>query len=593
MRTRSRTAFLVAGLPAFLACAKVNAPPISTGSAGGSGTAGGAGGGQVNGGFAGASPFTQPPCPNNVCSDFPSDPIIDTGTPANAPTMFAGSPTGAAPCVYEPADGALFPKGLLRPRIKWSGTTGVHRITVHVENQNRDLVAYTSQTFWTVPKDIWGSLSAHSAEEDITVTVRAAGAGESAAKFQIAPVAATGSIVFWAADPKANDDRYTVDRSASTELRGFAVGDESTVPVLEVAQVQQPSTLEDGTARHVACMGCHAATPDPDYIAFVDDWPWNLVVAGVKTGAVGTQLPGLTAGGLAALNLPWGGMMAFSKPAWAPGRRLVVLASSLVDYTMPWVTDTAKPGKLTWYNLDAPPGPMPKMVMPNVQFGEVARTGDSRGAAAPTWSHDGNTIVYCSTQGGNQDGALATGPTDLYSVPFTDGAGGPATPIAGASDPAYEEYYPAFSPDDLLIAYNRIPAGQNMHSNPNSEILVVPAKGGTATRLAANDPPACTGKKSPGVNNVWARWSPTVASSGGKRYYWLLFPSFQSDVAVTQYRDRISGKAVLESQLYLTAVVQDSSGAITTHAGIYLWNQPIDRINATPIWEVLEIPPVP
>src|SRR5882724_7815956 len=539
MRTRSGMAFLA--IPVFLACAKVSEPPATTGNGGGS--VAGTGGGQVNGGGSGGGPFFPPACPNNVCADFPAEPIIDQGTPTAAPTMFAGSPTGTAPCVYEPADGALFPRGLLRPRIKWSGTTGVHRITVHVGNQNRDLVAYTNQSFWMMPKDIWGSLSGHSTEQDITVTVRAAAAGESGAKFQIAPVAATGSIVFWAADPKANDDRYVVDRSSSTELRGFAVGDESTVPVLAVAQVQQPSTLEDGTPRHVTCMGCHAATPDADYIAFVDDWPWNLVVAGVKPGATGRRLPGLTDGGLAALNMPWGGMMAFSKAAWAPGHRMVVLASSLVDYQKPWETDNAKPAKLTWYNLDAPAPAVPGMVMPNVQFGEVARQGDSRGAAAPTWSHDGATIVYCSTQGGNQDGALATGPTDLYSVPFADGAGGPATPIAGASDPAYEEYYPAYSPDDRLIAYNRIPAGENMHSNPKSELFVVPAKGGVSTRLAANDPPACTGKKSPGVNNVWGRWSPTVAGSGGKRYYWLLFSSFQSDVAVTGFRDRIHNGA--------------------------------------------------
>jgi hypothetical protein len=599
MRTRSRIAFVLAAalLPAsssaFLACAKVNEGPRVTGSAG-NGGGGGAGGGKVDGGAGGGGPTYQPACPNNMCADFPATPIIDPGTPADAATMFPGASSGAAPCVYEPADGALFPKGLLRPRIKWSGTTGVHRITVHADNQSRDLVAYTNKSFWMVPKDIWAALSAHTTEKDITVTVRAAGAGESGAKFQIAPVAATGSIVFWAANPAASDDREVVDRKTATELRGFGVGDEGTAAVLKVPQVQQPSAEENGIPRPVGCMGCHVATPDTSYIAFVDDWPWNLVVAGVKPGRTGMRLPGLTDGGLAALNMPWGGMMAFSKAVWAPGRRMVVLASSLADYTMPWVTASSKPAKLTWYNLDAAAPAMPGMVMPGVQFGEVARQGDSRGAAAPTWSHDGATIVYCSTQGGNQDGALAKGATDLYSVPFADGAGGPAKPLPGASDPAFEEYYPAYSPDDRLIAYNRVPAGENMYANPLSELYVLPAQGGVATRLAANDPPACTGRKSPGVNNVWGRWSPTVASSGVKRYYWLLFSSYQSDVAMTRFRDRNhNGRPVMLSQLYLTAVVQSGdSGNIQTYGGIYLWNQPTDTINATPIWEDLEIPVV-
>ena len=595
MRTRSRIAFLVAAIPAFLACAKVNEGPGVTGSAGNGGGAGGAGG-KVNGGSGGSGPTFQPPCPNNMCGDFPATPIIDPGTPPDAPTMFPNGPSGAGPCLYEPTNGALFPKGLLRPRIKWSGTTGVHRITVHVDNQIRDLVAYTNKPFWIIPKDIWAALSSHSTERDIAVTVRAAGAGESSAKFQIAPVAAAGSIVFWAANPAASDDREVIaDPKSTTELRGFGVGDEGTASVLKVAQVEQPSAEENGTARPVTCMGCHVATPDTAYIAFVDNWPWNLAVAGVKPGRTGMRLPGLTDGGLAALNIPWGGMMAFSKAVWAPGRRMVVLASSLIDYTKPWMTASAAPAKLTWYNLDAPAPMMAGMVMPGVQFGEVARQGDPRGAAAPAWSHDGTTIVYCSTMGGNRDGALAKGATDLYSVPFGDGAGGPATPVPGASDPAYEEYYPAYSPDDRLIAYNRVPAGENMYSNPLSELFVLPAKGGTATRLAANDPPACTGKKSPGVNNVWGRWSPVVVSVGVKRYYWLLFSSYQSDVAMTRFRDRNHDlRPVMASQLYLTAVVQSTdSGAIQTYGGIYLWNQPTATINATPIWEDLEIPVVP
>ena len=30
---------------------------------------------------------------------------------------------------------------------------------------------------------------------------------------------------------------------------------------------------------------------------------------------------------------------------------------------------------------------------------------------------------------------------DIYTVPFNNGMGGKATPVAGASDPAHAEYY--------------------------------------------------------------------------------------------------------------------------------------------------------
>jgi hypothetical protein len=50
-------------------------------------------------------------------------------------------------------------------------------------------------------------------------------------------------------------------------------------------------------------------------------------------------------------------------------------------------------------------------------------------------------------------------------------------------------------------------------------------------------------------------------------------------------------KVVQVSQLYITGVVVDGS-TIETHGAIYLWNQPKNRLNTTPAWEVFHIPPV-
>lgn len=538
-------------------------------------------------------------CPNNKCTDFPAMPIIDEGTPADPAGMFPGAPSGAGPCLIEPEDGSLFPRAWLRPRIKWSGTTGLHRITIHADKEDKDLVVYTTKSSWAIPKDIWRALGGNVVEQDITVTVRAAAGGESAVKFQIAPVNASGSLVFWAAKPDSVGKPETMAADDDTELRGFSVGDETTVSVLRISQVAQPSSNESGTRRKVTCIGCHVATPDPGFVAFVDNWPWNLAIGGVRSGSAGSQLPGLTPGGLAALNLPWGGMMAFSKPHWAPGRRLVMLASSLQDYLRPYTTDNARPGKLVWYNLDSPAPEISPMTntavfIPGTHYGEVARMGDTRGAAAPAWSRDGNTIVYCSTAGGNLDGGLAQGSTDLYQVPFNNGAGGPATPLAGAAQSTVEEYYPAFSPDDSLVVYNSVPTGQSMYANKNAELYVVPAKqAGAAVRMAANDPPACSGKKSPGISNSWGRWAPNTISIGDRRFYWVLFSSNRSDIPPVPRKFGTGDPLIPVSQLYVTAVVATGQPPqLKTYPAIYLWNQPTTTINATPIWEDLEIPTV-
>src|SRR5690606_30033614 len=109
------------------------------------------------------------------------------------------------------------------------------------------------------------------------------------------------------------------------------------------------------------------------------------------------------------------------------------------------------------------------------------------------WSHDGSTIVYTSTdvpQDGRVGGASVV---DLYTVPA---AGGEAEPVAGADSEDFE-YYPDYSPDDALIAFNKLPkfatnpgredSFDHVYYRPESDIYVVPPAGGTATRLVSND----------------------------------------------------------------------------------------------------------
>jgi hypothetical protein len=532
-----------------------------------------------------------PPC-GKVCSDFPANPIIDTGAPADAASMFAGQPSGAPPCLLEPEDGTLFPQKWLRPRVKWTGTSGLHRITIHTDGEDRDLVAYTTQSSWALPKDLWTALSTNVTEHDITVTVRAQNGGESQATFSVAPVSVGGSMVFWAVKPgEVGRDLTGPDDEYDSELRGFSVGDEATTSVLRARQVMQTSKDEAGTVRPVKCIGCHAATPDDGFVGLIDDWPWNLAIAGVKPDNTGAVLPGLGDGGLAALNLPWGGMMSFSKAFWSPGRRLVVLASSLQSYADPNAGGNDRPGKLTWYNLDAM-GP----VMPDQTVGEVARLGDSHGAACPSWSHDGQQIVYASTNGGNLDGALSQGDTDLFSVPFNDGKGGMAMPVPGASDSSFEEYYPAFSADDHLIAFTRVPSGESMYANRHAELAVVKVGSPQVLRLAANDPPKCSGKKSPGINNHWPKWAPAALGRDGRTYYFFMFSSNRSDIPDVDrtYPDPSNtGEAKIHvTQLYASVVVDSPENGLKSYPAIYLWNQPTDTLNMTPIWENLAIPSV-
>ena len=493
-----------------------------------------------------SDPGAEPVACDNptACADFPANAVNDPNSPSAVPadpgSQFSGSASSSGPCVTEPEDSSLFPYNWTRPRIKWSGTTGLVQITVHADIEAHDLVVYTTGDHWIMNKAIWDGLRVHVHESDISVTVRAASGGATTVKFQIASASAAGSIVFWAADPTAiNNQEVKSISPTSSFLRGFTVGEEGVADTLKFTDVKQPSRDQSASIRTPTCIGCHSATPDSGFVAFVDNWPWNSLIAGVKPGIVGNQLSNLSVGGLAALQKPWGGVGTFSSAAWQDGRRIMVTTSSEQNELVPWSTDNTQPAKLVWYNLDSPTPSNVQSLGANQQpiaqlaagnYGIIARNGDSNGVAFPTWSHDGTNIIYSSTAGGNMDGRLQQGATDLYMVPFNAGNGGDAKPVPGASDKSYEEYYAAYAPDDSMVLFDRIPSGGVMYANPAAEIYFAPlghAPGaGTAIRLAANDPVACSGKTSPGVNNHYPKWAPQAQTNqAGRTYYWIVYSS--------------------------------------------------------------------
>jgi Tol biopolymer transport system component len=248
------------------------------------------------------------------------------------------------------------------------------------------------------------------------------------------------------------------------------------------------------------------------------------------------------------------GIPTYSKAHWADGDRVVLLSDT---------------GTLNWVQIDG------------TASGTLARTGDANKAVEPTWSSDGEHIAYVS---GLEviDGRLGNGPSDIYAIPYANRAGGAATPLPGASDPGYTEYYPAFSPDNRFVAFTRVIGSGSSYSNSSAEVMVVPwngGAGGTAIRLAANDAATCQKLVSPGLTNDWPKWSPhAVVGGDGKTYYWLTFSS-----------KRTGGT---NAQLYITGLVVDSSGTVTTTPALYLWNQPAADGNHTPAWDDFSIPPI-
>ena len=503
--------------------------------------------------------------PGKMYTDFPAAPILDTMAvpPTNAATLFGPAGQGAAtggPCLFEPEPNALYPRNWVRPRFRWAAVGGenLFEVRVHVANQANDLVAYTTASSWTMTDTIWAALHEDSYDEPMTITVRGgvlAGnaltgiAASSSTSASIAPVQAPGSIVYWT----------TTD---GTALKGFRIGDETVEPVLTPAEVVQPA----GTT----CVGCHTATPDGEYASFAVQYPWPNALANIQPGLAGQPYP-LGAGAAAFLGSSAFGINTFSPGHWAAGDHVEI---SMYQQT----------SELVWIDLDGA-----EMA---TSWGKLALNGDPQqttggAAGAPYWSHDGNTVAYVSLPN-SQDGRLNNGPADIYTVPYSNRQGGTATAVQGASDPTANEYYPAFSPDDKYIIFSKTTgaaAMASMYNNPGAEVDVVPAAGGTATRLVANDPAACTTEVSPGVTNSWPKTAPEVGTAtDGRLFYWAIFSSTRDPLAL------INNAQI--PQLYVTCIVV-SAGKLTTYSSLYLWNQPEAEANHTPAWENFRIPVIP
>jgi tetratricopeptide (TPR) repeat protein len=152
------------------------------------------------------------------------------------------------------------------------------------------------------------------------------------------------------------------------------------------------------------------------------------------------------------------------------------------------------------------------------------------------WSPDGKYVVFARAEArepyeeGRPMAGKANDPNetpiqyDLYRIPFNEGKGGVAEPIGGASRNGMSNSFPKVSPDGRWIVFVKSRNGLLMR--PDSELYIVPAKGGEARKMSANTPRM----------NSWHSFSPNgrwlVFSSKSRSPYTQMFLTHLDDKGV-------------------------------------------------------------
>jgi Tfp pilus assembly protein PilF len=441
-----------------------------------------------------------------------------TGSP-NARELLAGAgPEDFGVNIQYPYDGAIFPPESIPPTFTWSSAAAnVDTWLIHVAlDSGEPLEALVQSTEWTPDERTWSTLKARSTDRQARVTVL----GVAAASPRT--LLARGSVALATSKDSVSAPIFYRDVTLPfveavkdpSKLRWrFGTVD---------SRVQPPVVLENLPV----CGNCHSFSADGRVLGMDVDYANDKGSYAVLETARDMTLSKSNI-------ISWGD---FRKEDKQTTFGLLSQVSPDGRYVLSTVKDQSvfvPKSDLMFSQLFFPlKGIIAFYDRQTGAFHALPGADDPAYVQSnPTWSPDGKTIVFARAQAYNlaiKDKTQAllspeeckeflTGGRifrfDLYRIPWNDGKGGKAVPLAGASGNGRSNYFARYSPDGKWIVFCK--AASFMLLQPDSELYIIPADGGEARRLACN-----TDRM-----NSWHSFSPN-----GR---WLVFSS-KTNTAYTQ-----------------------------------------------------------
>ena len=484
----------------------------------------------------------------------------------------------ASPNMFYPLDGAAWPSNLPPMVMQWSysfgGASSVFRLDfvapyarVHVYGDHATWKHSTEKYAATIPAESWARIwkllggSPHKVSVVAAVNV---GSGLAGGLLASAPRTIHftddqfgGAVYYW-----------------NTKTSGIRVLDLTPTP-----PTVESIPIEGG------CHGCHAASPDGETIAVsfpskkIDGSPgppgsskWVMSLHSVDSGA---EVDWVHPAAKEFLGKDGTLFPAFSNSYWTEMQRHVVVTQG------PFPVAGAGPPKRRLYSVDLNNGNI-------IQLTNAAQgVGDHQ--FFPALARNGQFLVFGDTDQSKMISAV--GSSRLWRMEYKGGMGGDPEPLAGADLPDLLQYYPAITPDDKYVVFNRAssntgdcavvggkggPGSEGSYDNCHAELWLVPQQGGQAVRLDA-----ASGPESAQYANSWPSMSDKVAGS----HYWVAFSSRRPYGFMQTPEDEKKGSP---PQIWVAAIdpAKIGTGVDPSFTPIWLSGQDLDGGNHIGQWSV-------
>ena len=371
--------------------------------------------------------------------DLPLDPAVFQGAPVDP------DPTRQPVIVY-PLPGSLHPMNLARITLQWKRAVGAGQSAFRITITPDGLTPYQlyvrhhapsgptpageTDAIFDVPETVWRWIAQESAGRIATITVAAR---------DVSGVVATSAPVSISFSPSPLEAGL---HYLSTEI---AAGINRHVFGARASHLLVPNS---GTPGPTDCLGCHSPSRDGSTLGFAASYAGSLTL--VRTGNVAQPLIGPLGPPNEANGI---------SPAVSPDGQLVLAREGVTDVLTIYSAATAKPLSTA---------------SPMEMDGRIDY---------PEWSPSGQEIVATRAQGPQPAGEYAADNGEVVIIPVAGTPPRLQAPVVIARELGQVHAHPSWSPDGNWVVFVSSPAGMSSHRNAQTNLRLVRRSGGAIYTL--------------------------------------------------------------------------------------------------------------